>query len=252
MDAVKFANWYTYGEALIHSAPTQGDRYTVAFASFEELAAGGEKGAQNELLIPVGSVEFAEMLLKRQYGVEYIKPLLVPPAITTARKTDIVTGPNGVTDFMSQNQLDTAFVKSASRVKGEEGVHILSPEQVQDELREGESYFVSEVMDIVSEWRVFVKRGRVVDVRNYSGDPWVVPDKDKVYRMMQEFQGTCPSSYTLDVAVVPPSGDGKYQTEVVEVRNFISCGLYGFSSPFDLLTMLEDGIRWETRASIRP
>ena len=157
-----------------------------------------------------------------------------------------MTGSAGVQAFMRQNGLDMVFVKSAARVKGDtcsiiqmEDIDLLG-------LKSNEPYFVSEPVDIVSEWRIFVKRGRVVGVRNYGGDEWVVPDRTTVLSMVNAYHVVSPFSYTLDVAAIQNS-NGTVYTDIVEVHNFISCGLYGFDTANDLLTMLIDGIHWEIR-----
>ena len=56
--------------------------------------------------------------------------------------------------------------------------------------------------------------------------------------MVKAFTNT-PKAYTLDVAVLRNG-----QTVVIEVHNFISCGLYGFASP-KLPLMYCDGIYFE-------
>lgn len=80
---------------------------------------------------------------------------------------------------------------------------------------------VSTVLDeIISEWRVFVYKGKGVDVKNYSGDPFVFPNADRIYQFIDQYT-EAPEAYTLDVAVTNKG------TWVLECHDFFSCGLYG-------------------------
>ena len=104
--------------------------------------------------------------------------------------------------------------------------------------------YISEVLNIFSEWRVFVFNERIVGVKHYLGDPWAMPDKSVVYQMVREYTD-CPAAYTLDVTVAADLYSGKSSTVVIEVHPFVSCGLYGFEGK-ELPKMLIQGFRWVT------
>lgn len=81
---------------------------------------------------------------------------------------------------------------------------------------------VSTVLDeIISEWRVFVYKGKGVGVENYSGDPFKFPNVDRINKFIEAFK-SAPEAYTLDVAVTEGG------TWVIECHDFFSCGLYGW------------------------
>ena len=65
-----------------------------------------------------------------------------------------------------------AFIKSASAVKCDYAGIYHAGQKLPDDT----DYFVSQTIDIVSEWRIFVHRGNILDLKNYSGDPWQIPD----------------------------------------------------------------------------
>ena len=251
-EAAKFSNWYESSSQFLHRAVGRTsadklDKYIlspITLTGIQDVgAAPADAGIED---IPVGSIEFVEMFLNSRYGIDYLTPIFIPSQIQPKRKTAIVTGGTGVQAFMKLYCLDMVFVKSASRVKGD-ACSIIQTEDIDLlGLKNNESYFVSEPIDIVSEWRIFVKRGRIVDIRNYNGDGWVVPDRTTVLNMVNAYHVTSPFSYTLDVAVIQNS-DGSVYTDIIEVHNFISCGFYGFDTANDLLTMLIDGIHWEIR-----
>lgn len=82
--------------------------------------------------------------------------------------------------------------------------------------------------DRCSEWRAFVHHGKVLDIKNYSGNPWVLPDRSLVEDMAKT-AGDLLKACTVDVMV---TDDG--ETALVEVHNFISCGSYGAELPLSM------------------
>lgn len=97
-----------------------------------------------------------------------------------------------------------------------------------------------------SEWRCFVFNDGLVDMQNYAGDLWTLPDKGTIEHMIYDFEHTpgsnCPPAYTLDVGVY----EGK--TYVIEVHDFYSCGTYNFNDHYRLPSMLWAWWQWH-RAS---
>ena len=81
--------------------------------------------------------------------------------------------------------------------------------------------WLSEVTPFVSEHRCFVRRGSVVGVRHYAGDPLVFPARSTVVDMVEAYEAA-PVAYTLDVGV---RRDGA--TALVEVNDGFSAGCYG-------------------------
>ena len=84
------------------------------------------------------------------------------------------------------------------------------------------NYQMSEYMHIESEWRVFVYNGKMVGLQNYGGDYTIFPNKAKIQKLIHYYK-SAPMAYTLDVGV------NDYETFVIEVHDFFSCGLYGFA-----------------------
>lgn len=188
-----------------------------------------------EQLIPVGSIEFVESGLRRWYGIERgLTPLFIPEQLRpfANRWVQAAHGKRQVESAIAN--LGKAFIKSASAVKCDYAGIYHAGQKLPDDT----DYFVSQTIDIVSEWRIFVHRGNILDLKNYSGDPWQMPDRTTVEKMVEAFTNT-PKAYTLDVAVLRNG-----QTAVIEVHNFIACGLYGFNSP-KLPLMYCDGIYFE-------
>ena len=79
----------------------------------------------------------------------------------------------------------------------------------------------SEVLDIVSEYRAFVRYGKIIDVRRYKGDWRIYPDYRVVEACINDYINS-PHGYAIDFGV---TRDGK--TVLIEVNNTCSLGSYG-------------------------
>lgn len=231
----------------------------VEFCSFKSLIEKPDSQL-NKSYIPVGSIEFSEAFFRKTTGVPHFKPILVPQELSahTHRHTAICKSKQEILNLFSEWNQTVLFIKSASRRKCDyTDTYTLTD---MNSLPDDELYFVSEPIYILSEWRVFVYNGKIMDIRNYDGDFWLMPDKKTVEEMVSEYSyvgdylrgtaknGENPPAYTLDVAVIEK--DGERKTAVVEVHNFISCGMYGFNHP-KLLQMLKCGWEWEKKRAFQ-
>jgi len=80
----------------------------------------------------------------------------------------------------------------------------------------------SDVIDIKTEWRCFVKDRCLLDVRKYTGNTWSTPDKNAVIQMISAYRHA-PAGYALDVGI-----DETGKTVLVEVNDGYALGTYGF------------------------
>lgn len=88
---------------------------------------------------------------------------------------------------------------------------------------------VSNVIDIVNEYRVFIRRGKIIGVKQYNqvydqSEWFVFPDMNYVFacKAAMEQSGQAPAAYSIDAAVLR---NGK--TELIEVQDGWSIGSYG-------------------------
>ena len=205
----------------------------VSFCSEADLP---QKNVKNK--IPIGSVSFTNKVLEMQ-GRPPLLVLNVPEYLRTeafaGRKTAVVSAEDVLSVYTDWNT-DKLFIKSNERLKAEfTGVYtksqIQTPLWLEDELPDKEELFVSEVVDFVSEWRCFVYEKMLYGIRNYTGDEFVIPSKQTIEQCI-EAVGDRFGAYVLDVGVLQ---NGK--TVVVEMHEFMSCGLYGYEDKM-LLPML--------------
>lgn len=84
----------------------------------------------------------------------------------------------------------------------------------------------SEVMDIVTEYRVFVRQGKIVGAKNYAGDYSKVPNFELIQLVVQDYSKIgAPAGYSVDFAL---TADGK--TELIEINDGFGLGTYGLNS----------------------
>jgi len=96
--------------------------------------------------------------------------------------------------------------------------------------------WVSEIVDFVIEYRVFIHKGKILDSRSYRGDFRKNIDYNIVEEAIKQFRDA-PVAYCLDFGL---TADGK--TLLVEVTDAKSLGCYGLDSTY-YGRMLVD--RWE-------
>lgn len=157
--------------------------------------------------VPIGSVEFVSEYLKSYYGLTPT-PRNIPMELIGERWTgrSVFNGTNK--DIVGQK-----FVKSNDKIKSFTDICSSAPDG---------NYQISDIIDIESEWRAFVYDGKLVGLQNYSGEFDVFPNVDKIWDMITEYKSQ-PIAFTLDIGI------SNGNTVIIEVHDFFSCGLYGFS-----------------------
>jgi hypothetical protein len=154
--------------------------------------------------VPVGSVQFVHDYM-RALNLNPPSPLNVPEALIPFC---IQYDPGRTQD---------AYIKSTDEIKHHKNGHVAT-------VPDGLWQVYRPLDNIISEWRCFVWNNRLIDIKNYSGDVFVLPKKDFVLWCIDAmpFGSFELPAYTLDVAVTS-EGD-----TVIEVHHMYSCGFYGF------------------------
>ena len=177
--------------------------------------------------IPIGSVEFVTQYLEHFHGI-IPKPINVPESLYSFSNREIFTGSN----YKLHDLKGKWVIKSMEKIKGlmkvEENPDILSVPPG------NEKYQISQYINIESEWRCFVYKGKLRGIQHYVGDFTLFPNVDTIKRMINSYTDA-PIAYTLDIGINDKG------TFVIEVHDFFSCGLYGFSEHSILCQMFA---RW--------
>jgi len=196
--------------------------------------------------VPIGTIQFVESWLKKCHNIDRINPIEVPECLRTEEflKRDYRIVP------FSEIPAGEYFVKDVSALKrfvyfgdterlftGKEGGRVDSTHLFQ----------VSEIENVLSEYRVYVIDGKIENVCNYDGSPLLYPDMDLICRANQRYmtRHDYPKSLTIDVMIT------KKGTEIIEIHPFISCGLYSTLWGDNLLTAYRDGIDYVVRHNTR-
>jgi len=91
-------------------------------------------------------------------------------------------------------------------------------------LNDNTEVYISPVIQIISEYRCFIRDGMSRGIQYYSGDFTEFPDPMKISKMIHEYKNS-PCAYTLDVGV---TDDG--DTILIEVNDMWAIGSYGHNS----------------------
>ena len=194
---------------------------------------------------PVGSVEFVTDWYKKVWGLD-IKPRNIPIELQKSQHRVIknYTLPEDLNGVLTNFGHNSFYLKSSTVIKSSINDVYWSGDSRLTEIFD--QVIVSEYMgDIVSEWRCFVYNSRIIDVKNYRGDPWTIPNKDRVLQYISEFElksPNIPPAYTLDIAVRENG-----VIDIIEIHDFFSCGLYGFSDYSKYPYMLWRWFKWFTK-----
>lgn len=100
---------------------------------------------------------------------------------------------------------------------------------------ENTKVWCSEIVNFISEYRCFIRYGKVIGVKHYSGDYFVVPDKKVLFNIIEDYKDA-PNAYALDLGITD-----KGKTLLVEVNEGYSVGAYGLDS-INYVKLLET--RW--------
>lgn len=192
--------------------------------------------------IPVGSIKFIQTALSitlRQNDYMLHSKLEVPVEL---RKPEFL----GRKYYIGALQGKAHIINSKKRyfVKTLDPVHSQSAIVQGAYISESDVFGKSDIvlsgtLDIISEWRVFVFQGNIVNIACYKTNKQVaLPDLDSVQKMI-EAMPYAPPAYVIDVAVTA-SG-----TFVLEVYNFLGVELYSTVWNDTLLSMFIKGYEWE-------
>jgi hypothetical protein len=167
--------------------------------------------------VPIGDLEFVQYYLKEYCGIDKLNPIDVPDMLR--RKIFLKRN----YDFKYGYDLPTTgsyFIKDVSELK--KFTHIGNIEDIQDEIIKDHLYQISDIIDIKSEYRVFIIDGKIHSINYYNGDPCVLPDVTLIQNAnaFYALQPDYPKSYSMDVAVTSKG------TCILECHVLFSCGLY--------------------------
>ncbi|MBR6382537.1 MAG: ATP-grasp domain-containing protein [Lachnospiraceae bacterium] len=197
--------------------------------------------------IAIGEVSFVGKVLKIFHGIDNENAIEVPPCLREyrylKRKYSIVP----VWDIPREGRY---FIKDATQQK----VFSYKGELenfVYDEMFEPRTneydlslrfdyehlYQISEVVNVLAEYRAYILEGQLETVSHFSGDAYLLPDMELLKDAIRTYnkQPDCPKSYSIDLMITPEG------TAITEVHNFMCLGLYNVNWDEKLLFAFRDG-----------
>lgn len=206
----------------------------------------GDKKKMFKEYIPIGNIEFVEKFLQTVWDIPYMTPIEVPEVL---RKEEYLLRDYKIVPAEKLPKTGYMFIKDASRLKQATylgDLSLMNTGHFMFETDNTHKYVISEVLNILSEYRVFVCKDNIKGIQYYDGDPLVMPNEKeitKLNKMVANYQldDTRPKSYTMDIAIVKQK-EGRDLT-IIEVHPFACVGLYGFYSQ-SLPFMYADGFNW--------
>ncbi len=174
--------------------------------------------------VPIGTLEFVGKFLKKFFDINNLNPIEVPKCL---RKNRYLKRKYRI---LSKDELPESgryFIKYVSKLKQYTyigNIEDLSdkPSKVQPYKIDG-LYQISDIVNILSEYRVFVFNDEIQAIQHYDGDCLKFPDANLINEMvmMYSLEKDRPKAYTIDVAVIANKG-----TCVLEIHPMTSCGTY--------------------------
>lgn len=198
--------------------------------------------------IPIGSINFVSTWLKVFYNIDKENPIEIPPILRTdeflKRKYSIVTA-----DKLPRT--GRYFIKDVSKLKeftysGDLEYFLFdemfepakSPYDTSLRINPDHLFQVSEIVNILSEYRVYIIDGKIENIANYNGDVTLFPDVELIKKAndLYSTQPDYPKSYSMDLMITPRG------TAITEIHNYTSLGHYSTLFGDNLLYAYRDGI----------
>lgn len=196
---------------------------SLAFHGFEELEYKIElsdnwfKFSKEEILdfdVCVGGIKFCNYILNKINKKKFINPYPEQLKKFLNRNIEVLT----VSELQNKKYNKEKFFKPFESKLFSTFISN-NFKNIQD-LENDSKIFVSDILELLSEWRVYVQNSKIVLISNYLGEPTLFPDILTIEQMVKQFSN-CPCCYTLDVGVTLKN------TCLIEINDFYSIGNYG-------------------------
>lgn len=189
----------------------------IMFSSYQELIS--HHHLRGEII--VGGIE---MIRKRLLDFSIDPPVIDYPQELSAYLGRIIVK-RKLSDVTNNPDRWPVFIKSQEQKKIS-GKVIRGPKDLMGLGHQGEDplIYTSQVLDIKSEYRVFVRYGKILDIKHYHGDPLRFPSCTTILESIEDYT-SAPDSYGIDFGVL---GDGR--TILIEVNDAWALGCYGLEA----------------------
>ena len=189
--------------------------------------------------IPIGTLQFVGKFLKKFYNIDNLNPIEVPECL---RKEKYLKRRYKIIPKDKLPESGRYFIKYVSKLKEYTFIGDIkdlsdTPSKFHPYKKEG-LYQISDIVNILSEYRVFVYQDEIQAIQYYDGNCLIFPDSKLINEMvnMYSLDKDRPRAYTMDIAVI-----NGYETCILELHPLVSVGTYGYDKK-ELLSMYRLGI----------
>jgi len=201
--------------------------HTYQFCTLKDMQLGNILSTPKmKEAIPLGSIEFVTAYFQRFYNIEKMNPIEIPPCLRTK---EFLKRDYQIVKASDIPQNGEYFIKDVSQLKvfsynGE--MSYFMRDDIALHLNRNHLFQVSERVDILSEWRVYILDGEIYNIANYEGNPCIFPDINLIEKANRIYstQADFPKSYTMDIMVIQKKEE--IQTALIECHILFSTGLY--------------------------
>ena len=217
----------------------------VGIKDLEWFAKYGDKFTKN--ITPVGTIEYVERCLDVFHGIKNVKPIEIPEVL---RLPHLLLRDYQIVSYDEIPRTGRYFVKNVTRPKSfcycGTMQHMFA--EMANEIDRDAIYQVSDILDLISEYRVFVLYDKIMGIQFYDGDPLIMPTPNeikKIYEAVMRYvhSDNCPKAFTMDVGITQTNSKEGRDLAIIECHPFSSVGTYGLKGPF-LIKMYEEGFKW--------
>ena len=184
--------------------------------------------------IPVGTIEFVTAWLQKYHSIVTEYAIEVPQVLRT---TEFLKREYHIVPLKDLPVKGEYFIKDATKLKSfcYQGEVSSLPIKEMDPTH---LYQASEIVDVLSEYRVYIIDHKIECIAHYNGNPLLLPDITLINKAnnLYQFEKDAPKSYTMDIMVTNQG------TSIIEIHNFTSVGLYNTVWGTNLLYAYRDGI----------
>jgi hypothetical protein len=214
---------------------------------YHEITIGDLCNFQQPGYIPVGSIHFVARYLALAHNIFHMTPIEIPDELMCER---FLLRDYKVVPYSEIPKTGMHFIKDISTLKS--FTYSGSMEAFFDQLpilpkiNQSHIYQVSDILNILSEYRVIVIDNEIEAIQYYNGDPTVMPSEEEILKikimvLKYSLSKNKPGAYTMDVAVIKK--DDKRDLALIEVHPAVAFGTYGYSCP-KIIDMYAKGFDW--------
>ena len=171
--------------------------------------------------IPIGSIQFINAYLNIFFSISREKAIEIPRFMQTdfflKRQYSIMRGqnlPRKGLFFLKDVSIQRSFSFTGKIEK--------LREELPSAIIPDHNYLLSEVLIVLSEFRVYVIDLSIKNISHYSGNPTILPDIELIRKAVECYGNhvECPKSFSMDFMVTPRG------TCLIEIHSFLSLGMY--------------------------